>query len=160
MDVKFLTLEAVKNNKLYEFLEGKEHMEVGHESHFSNLFTPTDWVSILEDGIYEIYKENANIKNSFENVLKEMLKKDTYDIYCAVEIIYLQLKQENKGKSPFIIKREEIIPLLRLSLKKKEESLKKYYEWQGRNEDDGMWGYFKRINKGFISYFGLKIIEE
>ncbi|WP_443663755.1 hypothetical protein [Clostridium sp.] len=159
MDVEKLVLNAIQNNKFIEFLEGKEHMDIGHSSHFSNLPVPTDWPDILENGIYKIYKDGCeyDIKKIFEDSIIDMLDRKAFDIYCAIELWYMQFENEKNDDSPFTLNKELIVNI-RNSMSKNKKELERFYEWQGRNEEEGMWGYMKRINQCCETYYGFKIL--
>lgn len=160
MEVDKLLLNAMQTNKFIEFLEGKDHMDIGHSSHFSNLAFPTDWAEILENGIYKLYKDGCkyNIKQIFEKSIIYMLDGKVFDVYCAIGIWYIQLKQETNSNSPFSLDRQLLVEKIKKSLVKNKEELVKFYEWQGRNEKEGMWGYIKKINQGCIAYYGFEIL--
>lgn len=160
MEIDKMVISAIQSNKFIEFLEGKEHMDIGHSSHFSNLTTPTDWGDILRNGIYKLYKDGCgyDIKQIFEKAIIDMLDGKVFDVYCAIEIWYIQLKREKKGISPFAVDKELLVEKIKKSLIKNKEELVKFYDWQGRNEKEGMWGYLKKINQGCIAYYGFEIL--
>ena len=150
--------EAIKAGTFIEFLEGKNHYEVINKSHLTNLSTPNDYVYILKDGIYN-YEENKieEIKIFLEDCLIEMSKADALGLYCAIEILYTQLLYELKGESPFEIDKEKILSVIRTEIEAKKDSLLKYYDWEGRNEEEGMYGYMKRMNIVFNKRFHFSI---
>ena len=37
--------------------------------------------------------------------------------------------------------------------------LQKYYEWSGKLEQEGMYGYFERLNNAFIINYGFSIMN-
>ena len=80
----------------------------------------------------------------FRIAILEILKRDVYDIYCALSIWYLQLKEERDEEAPFILDREILIKKeFRKVLNNNKEKLIKYYDWTGRSENDGMWNMLK-----------------
>ena len=129
-------------------------------SHFSNLPIPTDWPEILENGIYRLYKDGCeyDIKKIFEKSIIDMLDRKAFDIYCAIELWYMQLENEEDGNSAFNLDKELLTAKIRTSLTKNKAELTRFYDWQGRNEKEGMWGYIKRINQCCITYHGFEIL--
>lgn len=158
------TIEKIKDSiadgKFIEFLEGKNHMEIGRASHFSNLLYPTDWAEIIENGIYFIYQTDKEMKCIFEKAILDMADMGIFDLYCSVELFYFQLRQEKKEISPFNINREKILKKIKPALMENKYGLMNYFDWQGRGERNGAWDYIKKINKGCVTYFGLTLIDE
>lgn len=160
MEVDKLLCKAIQDNKLVEFLEGKEHMDIGNSSHFSNTGYPTEWPSIISNGFYKLYKDNPklNVNLILEDALSKMLLGDVFEIYCAINIWYIQIENERNQRSLFELNREKFIGEIRKTLLISREKLLKYYDWDGRNEEEGMWGYIKRINECCKLYFNIEII--
>ena len=148
--------EAISSDTFIEFLEGKNHYRLMNGSHLANLSTPNDYVRILKEGIYSY--DEYEIKTLLENSLIEMSKADILGLYCAVEILYTQLLFEIKEESPFKIDKEKILLVIRKEIKEKKDSLLRYYDWEGRNEVEGMYGYMKRMNIAFNKHFDCSII--
>lgn len=153
--VKYIN-DAIASDNFIEFLEGKNHYSLMNDSHLANLSTPNDYVRILKEGIYN-YNENE-IKPLLESSLIEMSKADILGLYCAVEILYTQLLFEMKGESPFKIDKEKILYVVRKEIQEKKDSLSRYYDWEGRNEVEGMYGYMKRMNIVFNKRFCCSLI--
>lgn len=153
-------MDSVACGKFIELLEGKDHMEMGHSSHFSNLPYPTDWTEIIENGIYLIYQTDTEIKRIFEKAILDMANMKIFDLYCSVEIFYFQLRQEKKNVSPFNIDKANILRAIKPALLENKYGLMNYFDWQGRGEREGAWDYIKKINKGCVTYFGLTLIDE
>ena len=76
----------------------------------------------------------------------------------AINIWYIQIENERNKRSPFEFNREKFIYEIRRTLLNNKDKLLKYYDWDGRNEAEGMWGYMKRINQCCETYFGFKIL--
>lgn len=151
--------EAIMSDTFIELLEGKNHYRMINNSHLANLSTPNDYVRILKEGIYSFEEhEISEIKILLEDSLVEMSKADILGLYCAVEILYTQLLFEMKEESPFKIDKEKILPVIRKEIEEKKEYLQKYYDWEGRNEIEGMYGYMKRMNIVFSKRFLCSII--
>lgn len=146
--------------QMIEFLEGKNHLAICSDSHFANMSTPTDYIRIIKEGIYALYNSgNLNIVLEEERALKSMIQDDVFGIYCALDIIYLQLKFKNKNQASFKLEIEKYIPIIKLNIKEKKDELKKYYEWEGKMEKNGMYGYFLRLNNSFLINNGFSIID-
>ena len=130
--------------------------------HLANLSTPNDYVRILKEGVYTYNQhEMKEIKTLLEDSLIKMSKEDVLGLYCAIEILYTQLLFELKEESPFTIDKEKIISVIRKEIVEKKDDLLNYYDWEGRNEVDGMYGYVKRMNEVFNKRFFCSLeIEE
>lgn len=153
--VKYIN-DAIASDNFIEFLEGKNHYRLMNDSHLANLSTPNDYVRILKEGIYS-YNE-YEIQLLLESSLIEMSKADILGLYCAVEILYTQLLFEMQGESPFKIDKEKILYVVRKEIQEKKDSLLRYYDWEGRNEVEGMYGYMKRMNSVFNKRFCCSFI--
>ena len=160
MEVDKLLYKAIQDKKLIEFLEGKEHMDIGNSSHFSNTGYPTEWPNIISNGFYKLYKDSPDLKIDLvlEDALLNMLLGDVFEIYCAINIWYIQIENERNNRSPFELKKQKFIDEIRKTLIRNRDKLLKYYDWDGRNEEEGMWGYIKRINQCCKIYFNVNII--
>lgn len=160
MNIKEKVIYAIKNEMLKELLEGKAHLEIDNNSHFLNISTPTDYVRLLKEGIYEVYNlGDSDILEKFEQVLEMMIKEDVFGLYCATDIIYLQLRYEKKLESPFNINLDRFVPIIKEEIVKNKMLLQKYYEWSGKLEQEGMYGYFERLNNAFIINYGFSIMN-
>ncbi|TYQ16947.1 UNVERIFIED_CONTAM: NAD+ glycohydrolase toxin immunity protein [Acetivibrio alkalicellulosi] len=158
MEINTMVEGAIKTDSLKEMLEGKNHFQIKN-SHLSNLTTPADYIRILKEGIYKIYIEgDRDILGRLEETLKIMICEDLFGLYCALEAIYIQLMFEQNRESPFNININELIPLLKDTIVKNKDKLIRYYDWAGRNEIDGMYGYFERMNRAFVTYYGYSIL--
>lgn len=158
MEIKLIVEKAIKMESIKEMLEGKNHFQI-NKSHFSNLTTPTDYIRILKEGIYPIYIEgNKELLVCLEETLENMICEDLFGLYCAIETIYIQLKFEQKKESPFNININKLVLLLRKAIDTNKDELIRYYDWAGRNEKNGMYGYFERMNMAFMTHFGYCII--
>ncbi len=158
MNIKEIVKNAIEEKKFIDMLEGRSHCKI-ENSQLLNMTTPNDYIRILKEGIYEIYNgSEKTILEVLENSLVEMIHQDILGLYCALEIIYVQLKFEKKKESPFYINTDKVIPLIRKEIKNNKDKLIRYYDWAGRNEEDGMYGYFLRMNQAYQTYFGYTII--
>lgn len=151
--------EAIMSDTFIEFLEGKNHYSLINDSHLANLSTPNDYVRILKEGVYS-YDEHEikEIKTLLEDSLVEMSKADVLGLYCAIEILYTQLLFEMKEESPFKIDKEKVLSVIRKEIKEKKGCLLMYYDWEGRNEAEGLYGYIKRMNIVFSKRFLCSLI--
>lgn len=140
-------LEAIKKGEVIEFLEGKGQYKVGMDQ-WANASAPTDWTRIIPKGIYVVYNENPGLKVNelYEEALLQMMDRDTFDIYVALAVIHFQLIREQRGASPFAIDRGKILPKLKNILLVNEQKLRKYFEWEGKAYQEGMWGEVIRVD--------------
>lgn len=158
MNVKEMVKDAIEEKEFIDMLEGKSHYKI-ENSQLLNMTTPNDYIRILKEGIYKVYNDSEEmILQVLKNSLEEMIQQDILGLYCALEIIYVQLKFEKKKESPFCINTDKVIPLIQEEIKNNKDKLIRYYDWAGRNEEDGMYGYFFRMNQAYQTYFGYTLI--
>ncbi len=154
-----LLLEAIKKNELIEYLEGKENYKLDM-GHWVNANAPTDWTRIIPKGLYRVYRENPELKlnDILEDALLEMMNREPFDIYVALSVIYFQLIREQRGDAPFNINREIILENLRKTLLENEKKMKNYFEWEGKDNEDGIWSEVVRIDSLCKNKWNLSIL--
>lgn len=88
--------DAIEEKEFIDMLEGKSHYKI-ENSQLLNMTTPNDYIRILKEGIYKVYNDSEKmILQVLENSLEEMIQQDILGLYCALEIIYVQLKFEKR----------------------------------------------------------------
>lgn len=158
-DIRKIIEEAISLNEFDVFLEGKYHYSLNSNSHFANMSTPNDYVKILKEGLY-LYDETrlSDIKKILEDSLKRMIIQDEFGMFCAIEILYSQMVFEQKKEAPFSIDIQDILELLQIEIIKRKDNLIRYYDWEGRNEKEGLYGYLKRMNVVFKKRFSCSFL--
>ena len=96
---------AYFNNDFYSLLKGENGYYVGLQ--FIPVDVPTDWCSIIPE-IYNLYNNyegrNNKILKLYEDTIDELIKNDDVkDKWIVYNILFIQIKMENNGKSPFKI---------------------------------------------------------
>lgn len=152
------TIDMVKN--AYENNQMKEYLKGDGIYYIRNRYSSkSDFGAALYNGIHEYYKINPNIKNVFQNTIREMLKGDELDIMVSFEYIYLQLLSEIKKSCPFYLDKECYIELKNCLLNNVEK-LKQYKSNPDYNSgtDKGAYGYIENIDNYFEENYGHKIL--
>lgn len=154
-----LAKKAISKGELVDYLQGKKGYVEPIDT-WVNANAPTDWTKIIPDGIYKVSVEEVDmdVASIFEESILKMLNGAEFDIYVAVSVFYFQLIRENRNASPFKIDRQKILETMKKSLKKNEHLLKTYFEWQGRNQQEGMWSEILRINSLCEKKWSINII--
>lgn len=159
MDIKDQVIKSINNNEFIDMLEGKGDYKVElHQWISANV--PTDAESILTKGIYPIYIYDKNIKIELllEEALISMMDGELFDLYCALSIIFCQLIEEGFGSAPFKINKNKVLSKLKVALKKNENKLKKYFEWEGMGKPEGLWSEVLRIDSICKKRWGIEIL--
>lgn len=145
---------AYKNNQIKEYLKGEGMYYI--RNRYSE---KSDFGAALYNGIHEYYQINSNIKDIFENTIREMLKGDELDIMVSFEYIYLQLLSEIKKNCPFYLDKE-CYEELKNCILNNADMLKQYKSNSDYNPADnsGAYGYIENINNYFEEEYGCKIM--
>ncbi|TYQ16961.1 UNVERIFIED_CONTAM: hypothetical protein Cloal_3551 [Acetivibrio alkalicellulosi] len=146
-NVKDLLEQAIAKNELNKFLRGDGDYKVS-VPHMVPVNIPTDWTNIIPNGIYKLFIENPNIgmDKIFENTLISMIDDDNLNLYVVINVLFEQISKEAENRSPFIIDRCKILPLLKSKLNQNRDDLKTDFRWMGIGEPEGLWSEIKRIN--------------
>ena len=115
---------------------------------------------------YEMYnsKKYPNIENIFEDKLFLLLNKKCYngmlsrvDVYCAMNYIYLQLKNERNHRAPFQLKHPtELLEKLRNVIRENKYDFQSFTTNTGTNMyDDMVW-----LNKQMIENHLPSVIDK
>jgi hypothetical protein len=155
-----LAKKAILNGELVDYLQGKKGYAEPIDT-WVNANAPTDWTKIIPNGIYKLSNADigVDVVSALEESILKMLDGTVFDIYVAVSVFYFQLIREARNDSPFMIDRQKIIIRMRKSLEENENLLKNYYEWQGRNLEEGMWSEILRIDSLCKKKWKINIIS-
>ena len=154
-----LTKKAFDNNEVAEFLCG----EKGYAcpiSHFVPANVPTDFSRIIDFGVYKLYEETKNEKivAKFEEAILYLLDCDPAKNWIAFMVCWNQIRNEKRHEAPFKFINQELIEQLKETLLKHEKELRVCKEWQGWNEENGLWQEITRINNIATKNYGVSIL--
>ncbi|MFR3010072.1 MAG: hypothetical protein ACLTND_00545 [Ruminococcus bicirculans (ex Wegman et al. 2014)] len=154
-----LTKKAFENNEVAEFLCG----EKGYAcpiSHFVPANVPTDFSRIIDFGVYKLYEETKNEKivAEFEEAILYLLDCDPAKNWIAFMVCWNQIRNEKRHEAPFKFINQELIEKLKETLLKHEKELRVCKEWQGWNEENGLWQEITRINNIATKNYGVSIL--
>jgi hypothetical protein len=118
--------KAFENNEFYEFLTGRNGYS--YYTSWLNVNIPTDWTSIIPNGIYKLYEEtkDAKIIEAYEDAIIKAINGDAEDLWSAFNVLFFQLDHENMGKSPFKISKRVTAGLKEKVIASKENLEKNY----------------------------------
>lgn len=151
--------KAFENNEVAEFLCG----EKGYScpiSHFVPANVPTDFSRIIDFGVYKLYEETKNEKivAKFEEAILYLLDCDPAKNWIAFMVCWNQIRNEKRREAPFKFINQELIEKLKETLLKHEKELRVCKEWQGWNEENGLWQEITRINNIATKNYGVSIL--
>ncbi len=111
---------------------------------------------VVLNTIYEMFQSGRypNVEKMFENKLFVLLEKDDYygqvdkvDVYSAMNLVYLQLKNERNQKAPFQLKRTaELLEKLRDTIRENKARFQSFTSRMGTN----MYEDLVRLNNQMI----------
>ena len=73
-------------------------------------------------------------------------------------VCWNQIRNEKRHESPFKFINQELIEKLKETLLKHENELRVSKEWQGRNEENGLWQEITKINNIATKNYGVSIL--
>lgn len=154
-----LTKKAFENNEVAEFLCG----EKGYAcpiSHFVPANVPTDFSRIIDFGVYKLYEKTKNEKivAKFEEAILYLLDCDPAKNWIAFMVCWNQIRNEKRHEAPFKFINQELIEKLKETLLKHEKELRVCKEWQGWNEENGLWQEITRVNNIATKNYGVSIL--
>lgn len=152
---KDLLVEAINKDELLDFLEGRGRYYI--DCNVADVPTNFDTVICTIFYLYEKNKE-ISIDKKFENEIIRMLNGNEIDIYCSVFLFTNYLYYDNLSKASFHLQVEKISLLIKDTLNKNKEKLKKYLKWTGQNKNNGVWDEMIRLNKTLKSHYNIEIL--
>ena len=121
---------------------------------------------VVLNTIYEMFQSGRypNVEKMFEDKLFLLLEKRNYlgktnkiNIYSAMNLIYLQLKNEQNGKALFQLKRTaELLEKLRDTIRENKADLQSFTTQMGTN----MYEDLVRLNKEMVENHIPSVIDE
>lgn len=78
--------------------------------------------------------------------------------WIAFMVCWNQIRNEKRHEAPFKFINQELIEKLKETLLKHEKELRVCKEWQGWNEDNGLWQEITRINNIATKNYGVSIL--
>lgn len=109
MQLKELIIKSIKEDNLDKILLG--HDEYKWEiSEFIAAEVPADWPNIIRT-LYLVYKEMPDlmVDKKFEEAILSISNQGSFELYCAVMVVFFQIMSEERHVAPFEIDREVII---------------------------------------------------
>lgn len=159
MQLRELVIKSIKEDNIDKILLGYDGYKC-EISEFIAAEVPTDWPNIIRT-LYLVYKEMPDlmVDKKFEEAILNISNQGSFELYCAVMVVFFQIMSEERTIAPFKINREVIINNLKNKLLDFQEELKSCKEWSGKRYRDGIWGDIRRVNTILYEDYGITIIE-
>lgn len=153
-----------KRDRLEYFLNG----EILRVNEMNGAMSNLDYQNypVVLNTIYEMFQSGKypNVEKMFENKLFVLLEKDDYygqvdkvDVYSAMNLVYLQLKNEQNGKAPFqLVHATELLKRLKDTIRENKARFQSFTSRMGTNMyDDMVW-----LNKQMIENHLPSVIDK
>ena len=102
--------------------------------------------------------KNEKIVAKFEEAILYLLDCDPAKNWIAFMVCWNQIRNEKRHESPFKFINQELIEKLKETLLKHENELRVCKEWQGWNEENGLWQEITKINNIATKNYGVSIL--
>lgn len=158
MKIKELVIKAIEEDCLDKMLAGQDSYKC-EISEFVAAEVPTDWPNIIRT-IYTLYQESPDlmVDDKFEEAINRLCNKGSFELYCAVMVVFFHIISEKRHIAPFNINSESLFRYIKEKLYIFEEELKSCKEWTGKRYQDGLWGDIQRVNTILYEDYGISFI--
>jgi hypothetical protein len=154
-----LTRKAFAEDNVVDLLQGTNGYACPIDR-FTPANIPTDFGRVLDQGIYRFYNENheKTMIDNFKEAICKLCEGSPAQIWIAFMYYWHQLRNEAKGKSAFILNDINLSVCVKEAIKKHENELRICKDWQGWNEENGLWQEIQRINNIARNNYGVEIL--
>ena len=158
LEIYELAKKAYNSNEFEKLFLGDASYRFNNLKHIpANV--PTDLNSIIEHGLYPLYKNGAlDITELVKKALKNMLTTSPIAIWTAYSIIWSQYWNELEKCSPYTIVDNELLEFCREQIKKHSDVLKNCNDFIGQTNKIGLLGDICRLDENFKNRFGVSIL--
>ena len=156
-----LTQKAVEENEIADLLQGKGIYQCPPHRYLP-AYIPTDFESVLKRGIclYYIDTKDKRIVDSLEKAIKDLCNGDAVQIWIAYTYLGFMSMIKYREGLPFEFDSEEIRKIVEKAVISNMEKLKKCKEWNGWNNEEGLWQEIERTNGVLKEKFNYTIIQK
>ena len=153
-----LVEKAYKSNELEKLFLGDTSYRFNNLKHIpANV--PTDVNSIIEQGLYPLYKNGASdIPKLVKKALENMLTLSPVAIWTAYSIIWSQYWNELEKCSPYTIVDDNLLNFCKDQIIKHSDTLKNCNDFVGQTNKIGLLGDIFRLDENFKHRFGVSIL--
>lgn len=143
-----LTKKAFDNDEVAEFLCGEKEYACPL-NRFVPANVPTDFGRIVNFGVYRLYMDTQNeeIITKFKKAILSLLNGNAVQIWVAYSICWNLIYKKNHNEPTIIISDNNFWEMIKTSVQKNEDKLRSCNEWQGFNQEDGLWEDIRRMDK-------------
>ena len=155
-----LTKKARLEGEMYDYLQGNGDYKCPPNKYLP-AYIPTDFERILKQGIcsYYIDTKDEKIVTALENAIKDLSNGDAVQIWIAYTYLGFMTMIKCKKGLPFEFNSEEIRKTVERAVISKVEELKRCKEWNGWNNEEGLWQEIKRTNEVLKENYNYTIIQ-
>ena len=156
-----MTKKAVMEDEMLDYLQGIGDYKCPPNKYLP-AYIPTDFGRVLNQGIYIYYKEKKDKKivDDLENALVELCNGDAVQIWIAYSYFWHMIFSKIKGEIPFEFNSELIREIIEEKVISHEIELKRCKEWNGWNNEEGLWEEIMRPNNVMKTINNYTIIEK
>lgn len=143
--------EAYRKGELFEFLTGRSGYH--YPCPDAQVDVPTDWTRVIPGGIYNLYNRwnDPQIIKEYQNAIGKAIGQSPKDLWCAVNILFFQLRKEKQGKAPFAID-PELCGKAAKKIEAVRPELEKEYPYGRKGLN--MFEDIRRLDKNFAGEWG------
>ena len=155
-----LTQKAVREGEMFDYLQGNGDYKCPPNKYLP-AYIPTDFERILKQGIcaYYIATKDKKIVKDLEKAIKDLCNGDTVQVWIAYTYLGFMTMMKYKKELPFEFEQEEIRKTVEKAVVSKKEELKKCKEWNGWNNEEGLWQEIERTNGVLKANYHYMIIN-
>lgn len=147
---------AIEKNELKMLLRGDDPYKV-ESSQYAPGGEITDVGKVLSTIIYKAYKVQPCIKEKIEMSLLEMLHQTNFDFYIVILYVISQLFKEKNGISPFRLNMSNILAIIKLEVKKRENVIKHGIIYPSGFINQNAWYDIERFNRISQEEYGIEL---
>ncbi|AIF45200.1 hypothetical protein [Virgibacillus sp. SK37] len=157
MNYDYLINKAIQNNEAKDLLCGKKPYEVEVSKYTSDVF-PTDINSVLVNCFYKQLENAANIKEIFENNLKQLLNENACNVYIAILYFDACIFYEEIGKATFFINREILVRNIKEAVYKNKDELTQIITFENGMKKYNPLKNIENFNKYYEKEYSFSIV--
>lgn len=160
-EILLLTKRTLSRGEMVDFLQGKGIYHCTPNKYLP-AYIPTDFERILKQGILAYYEKTMDdrIIKSFESALTELCYGDVVQIWIAYSYFAFAVMVSNRNNKTYGFNTEEIRSSIERAILINKEKLKECKEWNGWNNEDGLWQEIERTNGVIKEKYDYTIIRE
>ena len=140
------TKYAFQNDEMMDLLTGREYYYL--PVYGASVPVPTDWTSVISEGIFKLYKEeqNARLIEDYEKTISTLINGNSLEIWMAANIIVYHLQCEADNKASFKVNKD-LVSALSKAVNDNKDALAEDKSFQGNGNKYGLLDDILRLNR-------------